>query len=63
MVIEFKRADSKRSPEASLHAGIEQIKDNRYGMMFGQTRSLYRVVMVISTKDKTILKDFCREVF
>ena len=30
-------------------------------MMYGQSRALFRVVMVISTEDKALLQPFCQE--
>ena len=62
MVIEFKRTYSTRGPEASLQKAIEQIKKNRYGLLFSKTRYLYRVAMVISTEEKKILLDYCQEI-
>lgn len=62
MIIEFKRTYSRRGPEASLKKAIEQIKENSYGITFSETHTLYRVAMVISTDEKKILQDFCREV-
>ena len=62
MIIEFKRTYPNRGPEASLNKAIEQIKENRYGILFSRTRHFYRVAMVISTEKKEILYDFSREV-
>ena len=62
MVIEFKRTYPKRGAEASLKKAIEQMKNNRYGLLFTQTRLLYRVVLIISTEEKKILKEYSQEV-
>ena len=62
MIIEFKRTYSTRGPKASLKKAVEQIKENRYGLLFSQDYSLYRVAMVISTEERRILQDFCQEV-
>ena len=62
MIIEFKRTYPTRGPEASLAKAIEQIKNNRFGLIFSETRDIYRVAMVISTKEKKILKNFSKEV-
>ena len=62
MIIEFKRTSATRGPEASLKKAIEQIKKNRYGLLFSDSHNIYRVAMVISHKEKKILKDFCKEI-
>ena len=62
MIIEFKRTYPQRDPKASLHEAIAQIKKNRYGELFSQTHTLYRVGMVIETNEKKILHNFCQEV-
>ncbi|MBQ7585416.1 MAG: PD-(D/E)XK nuclease domain-containing protein, partial [Desulfovibrionaceae bacterium] len=62
MIIEFKRTYSTRGPEASLNQAIDQIKKNRYGLLFSKTYTIYRVAMVISSEEKKILPNFCREV-
>ena len=62
MIIEFKSTSSTRGPEASLKQAIEQVKKNRYGLLFSQNYALYRVAMVISTEEKKILPKYCREI-
>ena len=62
MIIEFKRTYHNRSPKVSLEQGIEQIKNNRYGILYSNKYSIYRVVMVISSEEKKILYDYCQEI-
>ncbi|MBQ7585440.1 MAG: PD-(D/E)XK nuclease domain-containing protein, partial [Desulfovibrionaceae bacterium] len=62
MVIEFKRTKENRDAKASLKEAIEQIKCRNYGKSAFQTKILYRVAMVISTEEKKILLDYCKEV-
>ena len=62
MVIEFKRTKGNRDAKASLEEAIEQIKARNYGISSFKTKILYRVAMVISTEEKKILLDFCKEV-
>ena len=62
MIIEFKRTYSTKGPAAALKEACEQIKNNRYGLLFSQSSVVYRVAMVISTSKKMILHDFSREV-
>ena len=63
MIIEFKRTyPKKRSANEALRMAINQIKNNRYGIFFSSDFTLYRVAMVISTEEKCILSDFCKEV-
>lgn len=61
MIIEFKRINSRLGPEAALRKALEQLKMNRYGLLFSESHALYRVGMVISTEEKMILHDFCKE--
>ena len=62
LIIEFKRTYPTRGPEPSLKKAIEQIKNNRYGLLFSQTHEIYQVAMVISSSEKKILENFCAEV-
>ena len=62
MIIEFKRTYPQRDPKDSLKQAVNQIKENRYGEIFSQTHSIYRVGMVVSSDKKMILYDFCSEV-
>ena len=62
MIIEFKRTYSTRGPKAALNQALEQLANNRYGLILNQNQVIYRVGMVISTERKMILYDFCAEV-
>ena len=70
MAIEFKRTYPKsensaaqRDAKASLTAAITQIKSHHYGEAPFSVQTLFRVAMVISTEEKRILPEYCREVF
>ena len=68
MAIEFKRTYPKsgkgalRDAEASLAEAVRQIKTHHYGEVPFSVQTLFRVAMVISTEEKKILPEFCREV-
>ena len=69
MVIEFKRTYPKgenksesRDAKASLAEAIKQIESHRYGEAPFSVQTLFRVAMVISTEEKRILPEYCREV-
>ena len=59
MIIEFKRVSHNQDPELALKKALEQLENKRYGLLFSQSYTLYRVAMVISTEKKMILPDFC----
>ena len=62
MVIEFKRTKYNRDKASSLKEAIQQLTDKNYGVGYFQNYDLYRVAMVISSEEKKILYDFCREI-
>lgn len=62
MVIEFKRTRTNRDASLSLKEAVEQVKNKQYGVTYFQNYALYRVAMVISTDEKKILYDFCKEI-
>ena len=69
MVIEFKRTYPKgekgaspRDAEASLAEAIAQIERHHYGENPFCVQPLFRVAMVISTEEKKILPEYCREI-
>ena len=51
-----------RDAQASLAAAIAQIESHRYGEAPFSVQTLFRVAMVISTEEKRILPEYCREV-
>ena len=64
MIIEFKRTypgNPKHNPSEALFLAIDQIKNRNYSNHHFEGKSLYRVAMVISTEEKKILSDYCRE--
>ena len=62
MVIEFKLASKKCSPQSSLEQAIKQIQSKEYGIGAYRNHQLYYVAMVISKDEKRILQKFCQEV-
>ncbi|MBQ9536788.1 MAG: AAA family ATPase [Desulfovibrionaceae bacterium] len=62
-IVEFKRTyPQTRSASQALKLAINQVKQNRYVIVFSQNCNIYRVAMVVSTEQKTILQDYCQEV-
>lgn len=62
MIIEFKRTNPRRDAARSFQEAVEQIEKKRYGIGLFPNHSLYRVAMVISSENRLILRDFCREI-
>ena len=62
MIIEFKLASKKCSPQSSLEQAIKQIQSKGYGIGAYRNHQLYYVAMVISKDEKRILQNFCQEV-
>ena len=62
MVIEFKLTHKDRDEKSSLEEAIDQIKKKKYAVDAFHDYKLYRVAMVISSTEKTILPNFCAEV-
>ncbi|MBO4336413.1 MAG: AAA family ATPase [Desulfovibrio sp.] len=62
MIMELKRTPTAQTAPDALQKAIDQMQRNRYGMLFSQTHSLYRVAMVISTQDRALLPEFCQEI-
>ena len=62
MVIAFKCTSASHEPQASLKNGVNQIKSSQYGKLFSKTHKIYRVVMIISTSDKKIIKEYSQDV-
>ena len=69
MVIEFKRTrpscekeKKPRNAAQSLAEAIAQIESRHYGEVPFSVQNLFRVAMVISTEEKRILPEYCREV-
>ena len=61
MVIEFKRIKPDRDAYSSLQEALDQLNSRNYGLGAFPDHILYRVAMVISTEEKKILFDFCKE--
>ena len=62
MVIEFKRTKSNRDGASSLKEAVQQLTDKNYGVGYFQNYKLYRVAMVISTEEKKIPYNYCKEI-
>ena len=62
MVIEFKRTTPARNAASALKEAIQQIQSKKYGSGAYQNLELFRVAMVISTEEKAILPEFCKEI-
>ncbi|MBQ7585084.1 MAG: AAA family ATPase, partial [Desulfovibrionaceae bacterium] len=61
MVIEFKHTKIDRDAASSLQEAMHQLQSRNYGQGAFQDHFFYRVAMVISTENKEILLDFCKE--
>ncbi|MBQ7457226.1 MAG: AAA family ATPase [Desulfovibrio sp.] len=62
MVIEFKRTTPTKDAASALQEAIQQIQRKNYGAGAYHHLELFRVAMVISTEEKAILPEFCKEV-
>ena len=69
LIVEFKRTYPKgekgkkpRDAKTSLAEAVAQIESHHYGESPFSVQTLFRVAMVISTEEKRILPEYCREV-